>query len=195
MKFAVARCSAGSRLALRAPASGGCELDPVRSPGFLASMRSAPCARPRRRRGPAPDLPSDTLPYLRPSRYCDTELLADFAWANFNAASGEWARVQAICDFVHQRLRFSSPPRRVQHGLQAKPWPSGSASAATSRIWRWPCAAVSIFRRATATAISATSASRPIQRLWTSTPGSKPFSAIVGSLSTRGTNGRGSAAS
>ena len=112
VKFAVARCSAGSRLALRAPASGGCELDPVRSPGFLASMRSARCARPRRRRGPAPDLPSDTLPYLRPSRYCDTELLADFAWANFSAASGEWARVQAICDFVHQRLRFSYPEAR-----------------------------------------------------------------------------------
>jgi transglutaminase-like putative cysteine protease len=52
-------------------------------------------------------LPPDTLPFLRPSRYCETELLADFAWANFGAVSGGWGRVQAICDFVHQRLQFS----------------------------------------------------------------------------------------
>ena len=55
----------------------------------------------------APDLPHDTLPFLRPSRYCETDLLADFAWANFGAISGGWARVQAICNFVHQRLQFS----------------------------------------------------------------------------------------
>ena len=58
------------------------------------------------------DLPPDTLPFLRPSRYCETELLSDFAWANFGAISGGWAKVQAICDFVHQRLRFSYPQAR-----------------------------------------------------------------------------------
>jgi transglutaminase-like putative cysteine protease len=58
------------------------------------------------------DLPSDTLTFLRPSRYCETDLLSDFAWANFGAISGGWARVQAICDFVHQRLRFSYPEAR-----------------------------------------------------------------------------------
>src|SRR6185437_5850940 len=30
-------------------------------------------------------LPQDTLPFLRPSRYCETELLSDFAWANFGS--------------------------------------------------------------------------------------------------------------
>jgi transglutaminase-like putative cysteine protease len=60
----------------------------------------------------APDLPHDTLPFLRPSRYCETDLLADFAWANFGAIGGGWARVQAICDFVHQRLQFSYPLAR-----------------------------------------------------------------------------------
>jgi len=60
----------------------------------------------------APALPHDTLPFLRPSRYCETDLLSDFAWANFGAISGGWARVQAICDFVHQRLRFSYPEAR-----------------------------------------------------------------------------------
>jgi transglutaminase-like putative cysteine protease len=58
------------------------------------------------------DLPSETLPFLRPSRYCETDLLSDFAWANFGAISDGWARVQAICDFVHRRLRFSYPEAR-----------------------------------------------------------------------------------
>ena len=59
------------------------------------------------------DLPADTLPFLRASRYCETDLLSDFAWANFGAVSGGgWARVQAVCDFVHQRLRFSYPEAR-----------------------------------------------------------------------------------
>ena len=58
------------------------------------------------------ELPPDTLPFLRPSRYCETDLLSDFAWANFGAIGGGWARVQAICDFVHQRLRFSYPEAR-----------------------------------------------------------------------------------
>jgi hypothetical protein len=53
------------------------------------------------------DLPADTLPFLRASRYCETDLLSDFAWANFGVISGGWARVQAICDFVHRRLQFS----------------------------------------------------------------------------------------
>jgi transglutaminase-like putative cysteine protease len=60
----------------------------------------------------ASDLPTDTLPFLRASRYCETDLLSDFAWANFGAISGGWARVQAICDFVNQRLRFSYPEAR-----------------------------------------------------------------------------------
>ena len=60
----------------------------------------------------ATDLPPETLPFLLPSRYCESDLLSDFAWANFGAVGGGWARVQAICDFVHQRLRFSYPEAR-----------------------------------------------------------------------------------
>jgi transglutaminase-like putative cysteine protease len=58
------------------------------------------------------ELPLDALPFLRPSRYCETDLLSDFAWANFGGVNGGWARVQAICDFVHGRLRFSYPEAR-----------------------------------------------------------------------------------
>ncbi len=61
---------------------------------------------------PVSSLPPETLPFLRPSRYCETDLLSQFAWANFGGVSGSWARVQAICDFVHGRLRFSYPEAR-----------------------------------------------------------------------------------
>jgi transglutaminase-like putative cysteine protease len=51
-------------------------------------------------------LPEDTLVYLLASRYCDTENLADVAWSLFGQTSPGWARVQAICDFVHGHLTF-----------------------------------------------------------------------------------------
>ena len=61
---------------------------------------------------PVEDLPLDALPYLRASRYCETDLLSDFAWGRFGAISGGHAKVQAICDYVHDRLRFSYPEAR-----------------------------------------------------------------------------------
>ena len=53
------------------------------------------------------DLPVGTLQFLLPSRYCevDSELL-QFAWSRFGGVPPGWDRVQAICDFVHQHLRF-----------------------------------------------------------------------------------------
>jgi transglutaminase-like putative cysteine protease len=58
------------------------------------------------------ELPSDVLPFLMASRYCENDLLSNFAWAQFGPIVGGWARVQAICDFVHDRLRFSYPEAR-----------------------------------------------------------------------------------
>ncbi len=52
------------------------------------------------------DLPFDTLPYLLGSRYCDTDLLSDEAWRLFENTPPGWARVQAICDFVHASVAF-----------------------------------------------------------------------------------------
>ncbi len=53
------------------------------------------------------ELPVATLSFLLPSRYCevDSELL-NFAWQQFGATPPGWPRVQAICDFVHQHIRF-----------------------------------------------------------------------------------------
>jgi transglutaminase-like putative cysteine protease len=52
------------------------------------------------------DLPEETLIYLLGSRYCDTDHLSQIAWSLFTGAPLGWARVQAICDFVHNHLKF-----------------------------------------------------------------------------------------
>ena len=52
------------------------------------------------------DLPPDTLPFLTASRYCDSDVLVDRAWALFGETPPGWARVQAICNFVHNHLTF-----------------------------------------------------------------------------------------
>ena len=51
-------------------------------------------------------LPDETLVYLLPSRYCETERLAPMAWSQFGSMMPGWSRVQAICDFVHQHVAF-----------------------------------------------------------------------------------------
>jgi hypothetical protein len=52
------------------------------------------------------DLPADTLVYLLGSRYCETEMLSEVAWKLFESTPPGWARVQAICDFVHRHIAF-----------------------------------------------------------------------------------------
>jgi transglutaminase-like putative cysteine protease len=55
---------------------------------------------------PVADLPDEVLVYLLGSRYCETDLMADIAWSRFGHVEGGWARVQAVCDFVHNHLTF-----------------------------------------------------------------------------------------
>ena len=56
--------------------------------------------------GPVEQLPNDTLVFLLGSRYCETDKLADIAWQLFGSKPPGWRRVQAICDFVCDRLTF-----------------------------------------------------------------------------------------
>jgi transglutaminase-like putative cysteine protease len=60
------------------------------------------------------ELPASTLQFLLPSRYCevDSELL-QFAWNQFGHTNKGWPRVQAICDFVHQKIRFDYAAARA----------------------------------------------------------------------------------
>ena len=52
------------------------------------------------------ELPEDTLPFLLGSRYCDTQKLMQQAWSLFGHYWEGWIRVEAILDYVHDRLRF-----------------------------------------------------------------------------------------
>jgi transglutaminase-like putative cysteine protease len=52
------------------------------------------------------DLPDDVLVYLLGSRYCDTQKLSTLAWSLFGGVTPGWQRVQAICDYVHDRITF-----------------------------------------------------------------------------------------
>lgn len=53
------------------------------------------------------DLPDDALIFLLASRYCEVDSeLKDLAGRLFNATPPGWARVQSICNFVFQHLRF-----------------------------------------------------------------------------------------
>lgn len=61
---------------------------------------------PGAREVPVPDLPDECLVYLMGSRYCETDRLSQVAWDNFGAIMPGWRRVQAICDFVHDHIRF-----------------------------------------------------------------------------------------
>lgn len=52
------------------------------------------------------ELPAETLLYLLGSRYCETDRLTEAAWDLFANTPPGWARVQAICDHVHNHVRF-----------------------------------------------------------------------------------------
>jgi transglutaminase-like putative cysteine protease len=51
-------------------------------------------------------LPDEVLIYLLGSRYCDTEKLSNQAWSLFGGVMPGWQRVQAICDYAHDRISF-----------------------------------------------------------------------------------------
>jgi len=55
---------------------------------------------------PVQDLPDEVMLYLMASRYCDTDKLVGIAWPLFGQTPEGWARVQAIVDYVHDRIRF-----------------------------------------------------------------------------------------
>lgn len=55
---------------------------------------------------PITALPDEVVGFLHGSRYCETDRLSELAWSLFGQTPPGWARVQAIVDYVHQRLQF-----------------------------------------------------------------------------------------
>src|SRR5258708_11514433 len=67
---------------------------------------------------PASELPDDVLLFTLPTRYCQSDLLVNTATKLFGEVEGGWARVAAVCDWVHDNLEYTP----------------GSSTASTSAI-------------------------------------------------------------
>jgi len=65
------------------------------------------------RQVPVEELPEEALVFLLGSRFCDSDRMLDLAWSLFGAAEPGFARVQAICDFVHRHIAFGYEHARV----------------------------------------------------------------------------------
>jgi transglutaminase-like putative cysteine protease len=74
--------------------------------GVIADSGEADLYEPAAVQHPVEDLPSDALVYLLGSRYCETDRLSEMAWDLFGSGPTGWARVQAICDYVHDHVQF-----------------------------------------------------------------------------------------
>ena len=62
---------------------------------------------------PVPQLPPAVLPYMYPSRYCQSDRLRRFATREFGHLRQGYWRVQAIRDWVRQRTTFMSGSSNV----------------------------------------------------------------------------------
>ncbi|HEX2547165.1 MAG TPA: transglutaminase family protein [Ramlibacter sp.] len=97
------------------PASAGRFLRLRAFPGELVLRYSALVDLHHHRQHPADvpeilvaNLPGPVLPYLYPSRYCESDKLNSFAMSQFGPLMQGHARVQAICDWVQGNVRFES---------------------------------------------------------------------------------------
>jgi transglutaminase-like putative cysteine protease len=63
---------------------------------------------------PPAELPDEVLGFTLPSRYVESDQVADEAWALFGNLPPTWERVQAVCDWVHENIRYD-PSAIVPH--------------------------------------------------------------------------------
>jgi transglutaminase-like putative cysteine protease len=52
------------------------------------------------------ELPTEVLPFLNPSRYCESDRLGQFAWKQFGQTTAGYFRVEAICDWVNDQIDY-----------------------------------------------------------------------------------------
>ena len=58
------------------------------------------------RESPVGDLPEDVLVFLLSSRYCEVDRFSNTAFELFGNSQPGWQRVQAICSWIHEKVRF-----------------------------------------------------------------------------------------
>jgi transglutaminase-like putative cysteine protease len=96
----------------------------VRADALVNDSGKADPVVPHAQQVPVQDLPEDTLVFLLGSRYCETDRLSATAWELFGQTPGGWARVQAICDYVHRHIKFgyehASVTRSALEAFQGK---------------------------------------------------------------------------
>lgn len=61
---------------------------------------------PDARQHPVEELPPDVLQFLLASRYCEVDRMQEIAWDLFGKLPPGWAKVQAVCDWVHNHIEF-----------------------------------------------------------------------------------------
>ncbi|KAA1261331.1 Transglutaminase-like superfamily protein [Rubripirellula obstinata] len=55
----------------------------------------------------AAQMPPEVLTYMNPSRYCESDVLARFAYEEFGQLPSGFTRVQTICDWVYEHLEYT----------------------------------------------------------------------------------------
>jgi transglutaminase-like putative cysteine protease len=77
--------------------------------GVVEDSGEPDAVRPEAAQHPVEELPPEVLPFLLSSRYCEVDRLSQVAWDLFGRTPTGWARVQAVCDWVHAHVRFGYP--------------------------------------------------------------------------------------
>lgn len=54
------------------------------------------------------ELPLAVLPYLYPSRYCESDRLGRFAWREFGSIANGHEKVTAVCNWIHDYVDYQS---------------------------------------------------------------------------------------
>jgi transglutaminase-like putative cysteine protease len=68
---------------------------------------------------PVHDLPDNVIVYTLPSRYCPSDLFVQDAWNLFGNAPEGWARVQAVCDWLHANIVYGAGSNASSTALDA----------------------------------------------------------------------------
>jgi transglutaminase-like putative cysteine protease len=75
--------------------------------GATVDIDPVPCDPTTVAEVPASLLPLDILTHLNPSRYVESDLLAEFARREFGNLPPGYGRVAAICDWIHRHLSYA----------------------------------------------------------------------------------------
>ncbi len=136
-------------------------------------------------------LPEETLVFLLGSRYCETDRLSDAAWSLFGTVPPGWQRVQSICDFVYNHIRFGYEHARPTKSAWDAYMERNGVCRDFAHLAVTFCRCMNIPARYCTGYLGDIGVPSEIRR-WISAPGSRPISGTDGTPSTRGTTIRAS---